>query len=347
MIKIKSAFNVFKFLFALAVLVFFNPFSSVAQTQLKAFYITGYAQGTTYHITYYAKDSVVLKADIDRVLDGIDSSLSVYKSYSLISKFNNRDCREVNMDKHLAIVAKKSLEIYQQSKGLFDITVYPLVRAWGFGNKEINSLPDSAYINAIMPCVGSDKLLVNRNKLIKKSACVQIDVDGIAQGYSVDVLANFLDKRSIKNYLVEVGGEIRVKGKKHPENVPMQIGIEGPASNALDDPIIQKIIQIDHGAVTTSGNYRKYFKSGNQVMSHLIDPKTGYPLQNEMIAVTVWAKDALTADGYDNPLMAMGVQKAMLFLKKHKNMEAYFIYHKLDGSVADTASRGFYKLIKK
>lgn len=312
-----------------------------AQANFKPVYIDGYAQGTTYHITYYAADSVVLSRDITRLLDGVDSSLSVYKPYSLISKFNDPLCKQILMDKHLSIVVRKSMELYRESDGLFDITVYPLTRAWGFGNTQVKSYPDAAAVKAMLACVGSDKLLIKGNYLVKKVPCVQIDVDGIAQGYSVDVVADYLAKKNIHNYLVEIGGEIRVNGRKQPENTAMQIGIEGPAKNAGDEPVLQRIIRMDSGGLTTSGNYRKYFKSGNKIMSHLMDPRTGYPLQNELIAVTVQAGNALTADGYDNLLMSMGLEKALQFLKLHKELAAYFIYHTANGAVVDIFSQNF------
>jgi len=339
----KNNYKAFKLMLPLLCVILFCTGESFIQTGLTPFYITGYAQGTTYHITYYAVDSVVSKQNIDDLLNKIDSSLSVYKPYSLISKFNEPGCEEVTMDKYLSDVVKKSLEIYKETNGIFDITVYPLVRAWGFGNKQIKVLPNSTAIKAIMPFIGSNKLLVSHNKLIKRVPGVQIDVDGIAQGYSADVLADYFDKKRLKNYMIEIGGELRVKGKKQPENVMMRVGIEGPAKNAEDEPFLQRVIEFGDGGITTSGNYRKYFKSGNKILSHLIDPATGYPLQNEMIAVTVIAKDAITADGYDNPLMGMGLKKALLFLQHHKSMDAYFIYHKPDGSIADTATSGFYK----
>ncbi len=315
-----------------------------AQSNFKPIYINGYTQGTTYHLTYYAKDSIVRKQEITEILNKIDSSLSVYKPYSLISKFNNPACMEVIMDEHLRKVVKKSLEIYKKSGGIFDITVYPLVRAWGFSNKEISGLPDAATIKQILPYVGSDKLLLKDNKLSKKIPGVQIDVDGIAQGYTVDVISEYFNKKKIKNYLVEVGGELRVKGKKQPENKTMQVGIEGPAKNAQDEPVIQKVVKMDNGGITTSGNYRKYFKEGDKVFSHSIDPKTGYPVQNQLIAVTVKAKDAITADGYDNVLIGMGLTNALKFLKHHTFLQAYFIYHKKNGIVTDTATAGFFKL---
>ena len=229
---------------------------------------------------------------------------------------------------------------------MFDITVFPLVSAWGFGNEKVTTLPDSATITSLLACVGSDKLRLTQNKLSKTVACTKIDVNGIAQGYSVDVIANYLEKLGVQNYLVEVGGEIRVKGRKYPQNAPMLIGIQSPTKNEFESASIQKVIEVNQGAVTTSGNYRKYRQVGPNRISHIIDPKTGYTTQNELISVTVVAHDAITADGYDNALLAMGLPQALTFLKHRRNLDAYFIYQKSNGVVADTATAGFYKLIR-
>lgn len=309
----------------------------------KQFRISGYAQGTTYEVVYYASESLVSKMETDSILNKIDSSMSIYKPYSLISRFNSSD-REISMDPHFAVVVKKALEIFRKTDGAFDITVKPLVQAWGFGVKPVSGFPDSAAIKRVLGCVGSGKIRVKNNLLIKDKPCVQIDVNGIAQGYTVDRLANFIEKRGIKTYLVELGGEIRVKGRK-PAGDYMSIGIESP-SDKSDEFSVQKVIQLPAGAVTTSGNYRKYRENGDKIISHLINPETGYPVINELISVTVIASDAITADGYDNALMGMGLERAMDFVKKNKEIDAHFIYHKSDGSVADTASSGFYKYLK-
>jgi thiamine biosynthesis lipoprotein len=308
----------------------------------RVFHINGIAQGTTYHVSYWAADSLVSKQEIDKILAQLDSSLSIYKPYSLINKFNN-STNGIKTDEHLRIVVSKSLEIYKETQGKFDITVYPLVNAWGFGNKKITSLPDSAQIKALMPCVGSDKLELLNNTLNKASPCVKIDVNGIAQGYSVDVVAKYLAKKGIKNYLVEIGGELIAAGRK-ANGEGMKIGIESPSANSGDEPIISRIITIKDVAITTSGNYRKYLESGKQRIVHLIDPKTGYPIHSEMVSATVIAKDAITADGYDNPLMAMTVSEAIVFADR-KQIAAYFIYHQADGKLADTATTSFYRLL--
>lgn len=316
-----------------------------SQPELKQFNIRGFAQGTSYQITYNAEDSSITKAQVTYLLSQLDSSLSIYKPYSLISQFN-RSAMGLKADKHLQKVVKKALKVSRKTAGAFDITVQPLVQAWGFGAERISALPDSATIQDLLQCVGAGKIQLHQNYLKKLTPCVRIDVNGIAQGYSVDVLADFLEKKGIRSYLVELGGEMRVKGRK-PDGRLMAIGIEGPAEGNLHDPFpIQKIITLEKGAVTSSGNYRKFFQSGSRKISHLIDPQTGYPLENELISVTVLAEDAMTADAYDNALMGMGLERGLHFAERQKGLEAYFIYRKADNSVADTATTGFYKLMQ-
>lgn len=314
-----------------------------SKTARKTFHINGYAQGTTYNITYYAADSLILKNDIEQLLTDLDGSLSIYKNNSLISKFNE-STSGIIIDEHLKAVVEKSLDISQKTSGLFDITIYPIVNAWGFGTSKIKGFPDSLEIQKLLPCVGYRNIRLNNNFLEKNKTCVKIDVNGIAQGYSVDCIAKLLESKGINNYIVELGGELRIRGAK-PDKSKMKIGIEAPATEMNDNLAVKKVISINKGAITTSGNYRKYLELGGKRASHLLNPMTGRPNQNEMISVTVIAKDAMTADGYDNALMAMSVQQALAFIERTKDMEAYLIYVKKDGGIADTASRGFEKYV--
>lgn len=318
--------------------------SNFFNDDIRKIYFSGFAQGTTYHITYFSPDSVVTKKQVDSILDKIDSSLSLYKPYSLINQFNNSK-EGIIPDIHFRKVVKKALKVYRETNGLFDITVEPLTAVWGFGPDKIEDLPDSALIKSILPCVKSGLLYWDKNLLKKKRTCVKLDANGIAQGYSVDVLTDFFEQNGIKNYIIELGGEIRIRGRKYPDNKKMTVGIEAPG----DDPeysVIEKAVWIDKGAITTSGNYRRYYESNGKKISHLIDPKTGYYIQNELISVTVYAKDAITADGYDNALMAMGLKRALIFVEKRNDIAAHFIYRKEDGTIADTMSKRFRFLLK-
>jgi len=176
---------------------------------------------------------------------------------------------------------------------------------------------------------------------------VKLDPNGIAQGYTVDVIADFLEGNGIRNYLVEVGGELRVKGRKYPEDEPMKVGIELPGEDEFENSILQHVISIDSGAVTTSGSYRKFYESKGKKISHILDGKTGFPSQNELISVTVIAKDGITADAYDNALMAMGLSKALKFVEGRKDMSAHFIYKLKNGQIRDTASTEFYRFLQQ
>lgn len=302
----------------------------------RQYLIEGAAQGTTYHITYYSTDSMIRKAEADSLFRVLDRSLSIYQSRSVISRFNKAK-KKLKVDHHLATVVARSQEVWKDTEGLFDITVQPLVHAWGFGARPVERYPDSMAIAGILPCIGTEKITLDKFTLTKQKRCVTIDVNGIAQGYSVDLVADFLEARGLSAYIVEVGGEIRMKGRK-PGGEKMKIGIEAPGHEGR---IMQKIISLEQGAVTTSGNYRKFQEADGHLIHHIINPVTGYPVQNELISVTVVAPDAMTADAYDNALMAMGLTKALAFVEERENLAAFFIYRNEKGEVLDTASSRF------
>ncbi|QPH39683.1 FAD:protein FMN transferase [Pedobacter endophyticus] len=310
--------------------------------EIRQYKISGLAQGTDYNIMYYASDSVATKKGIDSLLAEIDQSMSLYKPGTLINQFNAAQ-KDIKTDRYLNDVLKRSFEINRDTKGIFDITVAPLVQAWGFGPKSTSKEPSAAEIKSILNCVGMKNISLKNGILSKMKPCIHIDLNGIAQGYSVDLLANYLISKGVKRFVVELGGEIRIAGPK-PDGSPMKIGIEGPDRN--DEPTIRHIAALNSGAITTSGNYRKFHQSGKKKISHLINAQTGYPLANEMISVTVYAKDAITADGYDNALMSMHLTEALKFVEERKDLEAYFVYHGKDGSIADTLSTGFKKMLK-
>lgn len=310
---------------------------------LTKYTITGYAQGTDYTVTYYAKDSCILKHSVDSVLNVIDSSMSLYKPYSLINKINAGQGR-FELDNHFYNVLKKSFSIYRDSKGIFDVTVAPLVQLWGFGVKGISHFPDSGEVRRVMACVGMDKIRLKGRRLEKTDPCVQIDLNGIAQGYSVDVLAGLLEQYGIAHYIVELGGELRVKGPK-PDGSPMRIGIERPFDEGDHGMTINEVMEIRKGAITTAGNYRKFLRDGNRKVSHHIDPKTGYPFNTGIISATIYTEDAMSADGYDNVIMAMEADEAIAFVNKRKKVEVFMIYKDASGIVRDTMSAGFKRLL--
>jgi FAD:protein FMN transferase len=313
------------------------------EPEYRVFHLEGNAQGTTYHVTYFSADSLVSTVEIDKVFSSLDSSLSLYKPYSLINKFN-RSQRGIVADVHLKNVLLKSLEVYEDTGGEFDISVKPLVQAWGFGAIKPATPVDSAGIQSILACVGTSRLSLKGDSIVKSKPCLEIDLNGIAQGYSVDFICKLLEQKKIDNYMVEIGGELRVKGRNKKTNQNFRIGIESPSDSFGSS--FKKIVLLESGALTTSGNYRQCRYEGGKKISHLINPKTGYPVINEMISVTVFAKDAITADGFDNAFMGMGLIHTLGFLKNRKDMGAYLIYQKPDGSLADTVAGSFPQILK-
>lgn len=337
-------FSNIKYCFALFCLLFA---SMGKNPPMREFKISGQAQGTTYAASYFATDSLITKLQIDSILNVIDLSMSLYRSNSTINQFNKMQNGSVKVDEHMAAVLNKSFQINKETGGLFDITIQPLMRLWGFYNKENRVLPDTTKIKVLLNDVtGMDKIKFHQSWLSKKNKQVEIDLNGIAQGYSVDVIADFIEAKNISSYVFELGGEIRGKGPK-PDGSNIKIGIEGPTANEFENPEMKHIISFNDGAVTTSGSYRKYISFNGKNYGHIINPKTGYPIDNEIISVTIFAKKAIDADGYDNALMLMRVEKAIKFVEGKKDLEAYIIYKKPDGKVTDTLTKGFAQMILK
>jgi len=308
------------------------------------FTFNGQAQGTSYLISYYHENEKVNQNQIDSILLVIDNSMSLYKTNSLISTINE-STQGGELDVHFLQVIKKAFQINKETGGIFDVTVEPLVAAWGFSSEKIKEFPDSNRIAQILPFVGMENIQLNGSYLKKLRPEVKIDLNGIAQGYTVDVIADFLIANGIKNFLVELGGELRVKGKK-PNGEDFYIGIEGPVNSTDKESVIKHVAIIKGKALTTSGSYRNYIQNGTDRLSHIINPKTGYPVHSEILSVTVFAKDAISADGYDNALLSMGIKDAFSFLDQHPDLEAYFVYKNEQGSVVDTMSNGFKTILK-
>ncbi|MGE5395584.1 MAG: FAD:protein FMN transferase [Candidatus Saccharibacteria bacterium] len=305
--------------------------------------IAGFAQGTTYHITYENSKNKDYSQDIDSILKAFDKSMSIYDSTSIISRINNND-PTVEADDWFINVFNASVEVSKVSNGAFDITVGPVVDAWGFGNTPI-AKHDTAYIDSLLQFVGMDKVRLEGRKVIKKFPGVKIDVNAIAQGYSVDVVSEFFESKGIKNYLVEIGGEVRCKGVNAKNNV-WRVGIDKPTEgNLTPGEEIQSIVELKNRSLTTAGNYRKFFVEGGVKYGHTIDPKTGFPAKNTLLSATVVCDDAMTADAYDTAFMVLGLDKSIELLKHLKGIEVYFIYSDSQGEYKIYCSEGMKKMI--
>lgn len=305
--------------------------------------IAGYAQGTTYHITYENSNQEDYTSAIDSILKAFDKSLSIYDSTSIISRINNND-PTAEADQWFIDVFKASARINEISKGAFDITVGPVVSAWGFGNGPI-AKHDSAYIDSLLQFVGMDKVKLEGRKVIKQFPGVKIDVNAIAQGYSVDVVCDFFKEKGIKNYLVEIGGEVRGKGT-NAKNAYWHIGIDKPKDgNITPGEELQAIISINDMALATSGNYRKFFVEQGVKYAHTIDPKTGFPARNTLLSATVVCDNCTDADGYATSFMVLGLEKSKEMLSRLKNVEVYFVYSNPKGDYEVFYSEGMKKMI--
>ena len=288
------------------------------------FKLAGLTQGTSYHITYESKDSVNLQYEIDSLLSDFDRSFSTYLPSSIISRINRNE-RDVAINEHFIKVFNKAYKIYKATDGVFDITVAPLVNVWGFGFTEKTNV-DSTMIDSLLQYVGMDKVTLEDRKIQKKHNETMLDCNAIAQGYAVDVIADYFDRKGIKNYLVEIGGEINTRGVNEKGNIWL-IGIDKPIEgNIIPGMYLQAKIRLKNSSLATSGNYRKFYEKDGIKYAHSINPKTGYPVLKKLLSATVIAEDCMTADAYATAFMVMGLEKTKEFLREYKELEAYLIY---------------------
>ncbi|HEY5510789.1 MAG TPA: FAD:protein FMN transferase [Prolixibacteraceae bacterium] len=316
----------------------------VQKKELKQYKITGGAQGTYYAITYYADNNKNLQPEVDSLLKNVDRSVSSYLPTSLISRLNNNDST-ATADQIYETVFKKSMEVSAKTDGAFDITVGPLVNAWGFGFSK-KAQVDQAMVDSLLPLVGYRKVSLSKGKLIKSDPRIKIDFDAIAQGYTSDLIGRFFETRGIDNYLIDVGGEVLGKGLK-PDGKMWSVAIEMPAKNSMDERKIQAILTLKEKAISTSGSYRKYYEENGIRYSHTIDPSNGYPVKHNLLSVSVLADDCITADAYATAFMVMGLEKSKDFLARNGELEAYFISDDKNGGFSVFYTLGFDRLLKK
>lgn len=303
----------------------------------------GFAQGTTYHINYESRKGENFQAGIDSLLKEFDKSLSIYDSNSIISRFNRNE-EGTLADAKFTWIFHKSYEVYQKTMGAFDITVGPVVNALGFGSGDTLQV-DSAFIDSLRIYIGMDKIKLTDGRLIKSNENMVIDVNAIAQGYSVDLVAEYLEARKIKNYMVEIGGEVRARGT-NSGNAVWRIGIDKPLEgNMIPGADLQTIIRLRNRSLATAGNYRKFYVKNGIKYVHTIDPKTGYPVVSNLLSATVIAKDCVTADAYDTALMVFGLEKSIEFLKQNDFIDAFLIYADEQGRFQVFATPGLKKYI--
>jgi thiamine biosynthesis lipoprotein len=291
----------------------------------------GLTQGTTYSIVYDNNKNINpedLKVKVEKILHDFDMSLSLYKDSSVICRLNRNE--NVVPDTFFTEVFAKSVEVSKMTDGAFDITVGPLVKAWGFGPDSHKNFSESKR-DSLLGLVGMDKVSVVNGRLIKSDPRISLDVNAIAQGYSVDVLCRYLDSMGFRNYLIEIGGEVRARGTK--AGAQWRIGIDKPDDNNFSPgEKLQAIIRISDRALATSGNYRKFYVENGIKYSHTIDPKTGYPAKNRLLSATILADECAMADGIATACMVMGKEGAIDFINNNPQFSGYLVFSDNEGT---------------
>ena len=287
----------------------------------------GMVFGTVYHITYQSTKS--LQKDIEAELAKVDASLSPFNEHSIITAVNQN--RDTVANKMFSDVFTLAMKISNSTDGAFDITVAPLVNAWGFGFKG-GTMPSRHQVDSLKALVGYHKVSLADGRVSKSDPRIMLDCSSIAKGYGCDVVAKYLSAKGIDNYMVEIGGEIVTRGISE-KRLPWKIGVTKPTDDSLNvNQEIQTIINVTDKAMATSGNYRNFYYKNGRKYAHTIDPSTGYPVQHNILSSTVIADDCATADAYATAFMVMGLDKAKAVLSRHPELMAYFILAGADGT---------------
>ncbi|MBU1181623.1 MAG: FAD:protein FMN transferase [Proteobacteria bacterium] len=307
--------------------------------------ITGKTMGTAYHIkvvSLFYKDTEGLKGKIENRLKDINKSMSTFSKESEITRFNTFDSEEkFAISADFLQVMNIARKIYDLSGGAWDGTVYPLVELWGFGPKERKGdVPDKKDIQKTLINVGFDKIEISESGyLVKRNPSVSLDLASIAKGYGVDEIADVIRKEGINNFLVEIGGEVYASGLRKDGGY-WRVGINRPDKNALLDEVY-KTVMLKNKGLATSGDYRNYFEKNNAVYMHVLDPKTGYPVINGVVSVSVIADNCTIADGLATAIMVMGHKKGLELADKIPGIECFIVVREKDGKHVDYSSKGF------
>ena len=273
----------------------------------------------------------------------VDFSLSPFNKASVITKINENSSDSV--DQMFAEVFKLSKEISAETHGAFDITVAPLVNAWGFGFKNAANV-DSLTIDSLLSFVGIDKIDLVNGKIVKKDPRVILDCSSVAKGYGVDCVARLLDSKGIKNYMVDIGGEVVVKGQ-NPQMNNWRIGINKPVDDSLSvNQELHTVVTVTNVGIATSGNYRNFYYKDGKKYAHTINPHTGYPIQHNILSATVIAKDCATADAYATAFMVLGLDSAKMVCAKNPDIDAFFICDNGSDKLFTYQTEGIQKYLK-
>ena len=303
--------------------------------------LQGLAQGSYYAVTYFDDKGRNFQHEIDAIFHAVDLSVNLWVDTSVISKVNRNE--EVTLDSIFIDNFNIAQEAAQLSGGYFDPTISPIVAAWGFSYKNGDSITPQL-IDSLKQLVDYRKIRIEDGRVVKDNPAMQLDFNAIAQGYTSDMIARFLESKGIKNYLVDTGGEIMARGSK-PNGQPWIVGIEKPAENWDSERTVQTRIALCDKGLVTSGSTRKYVERDGKRYSHCIDPKTGYPVEHQVLSTTVLAESSVWADALASICMVMGMEQSLPLIESMDGVEAFYIFVNDKNELETFATAGFAKLI--
>ena len=299
--------------------------------------LQGLAQGSYYAVTYYDEQNRNFQREIDSIFHAVDMSVNLWVDSSIISKVNRNE--EVALDSIFIDNFNIAQEAARLSDGYFDPTISPIVAAWGFSYKSGDSLTPQL-IDSLRQLVDYRNIRIENGKVVKENPAMTLDFNAIAQGYTSDLIARFLESRGVKNFLVDTGGEIMARGEK-PDGKPWIVGIEKPAENMDSERIVQTRIALCDKGLVTSGSTRKYVERNGKRYSHCINPKTGYPVEHQLLSVTVMAENSVWADALASICMVMGKERSLPLIQNMDGVEAYYIFVNGQNELETFATEGF------
>ena len=299
--------------------------------------LEGFAQGSYYAVTYYDEQGRNFQHEIDSLFHAVDLSVNLWVDSSVICKVNRNEA--VALDQ----IFIDNFNIAQQaaalSDGYFDPTISPLVEAWGFSAREgMEVTPEM--VDSLRRLVDYRNIRIEDGKVVKANSAMRLDFNAIAQGYTSDMIGAFLESQGVSNYLVDVGGEIMARGTK-PDGEAWVIGIEKPAETWDAEQVVQQRVALCDRGIVTSGSYRKYIERDGKRYSHCIDPKTGYPVEHQLLSATVLAKNSVWADALASICMVMGMERSLELIDRMEDVDAYYIFVNDQGELEYFATGGF------
>lgn len=302
---------------------------------------SGIVWTTQYNITY--DSDRVFDDSIQSVFAAVDNSLSMYNKSSVISRINRGE--DLSVDTMLTHIYEASVKVHQETEGAFDPTVSPLMRVWGFVEKG-GDAPSAVQIDSIMQFVGLEHTSMSGGKIVKTDSRTAFDFSAIAKGYACDEVGRMLERNGVKNYLVEIGGEITLKGK-NPSGTEWLVSVDRPIesnTSVVHDNML--VVGMNDGAIATSGNYRNYKDIDGKKVVHTMNPKTGYPEETNLLSVTIVADNCMLADAYATACMVMGAERSKSFLESHSNIGGFIVYTEEDDSMVTWSNDRFNGLVR-